>query len=668
MPKSVYLINGFFLRSPIVYFLLAFALFPVSCDQVKLSDARSYYLAGAYHAASETYWKLYRHTSRDESALRGVIAFEMAENYRALNQSARAMAAYGNAIRYGYPDTMMYLSYARMLHREGKYPQALDAYRDFLLMRPDDSLAVNGIQGIVLAREEQLSRYVVQRMELFNSVRSEFSPMLARRDNMLYFTSSRDEATGETKSPVTGMKYNDLFVSEKDVSGAWKKPKRLPDEINTEFDEGTPSITRDGEWMYYTFSGTVSNGSGGTSIYYSKRVNGAWSAGRRLQIVKGDTLSLFAHPALSPSGRYLYFVSDMPGGQGGKDIWRVAIMSGHVIGAPCNLGVTVNSAGDEMFPYMRTDSTLYFSSDGHPGRGGLDLFVAKKTKEDDDWLVSSLPRPLNSTADDFGITFMEDAEEGFFSSNRDDVRGYDHIYSFVYPGTVIMVSGFVVDHEDEFLPGVEVNVAGSDGSLRPLITNRQGEYQFKAARDVTYRLTAVADGFLRQEQSLRTTSEEKDTLYYVDFEMVPYDEPVLLEHIFYDYDRATLRPESKKELDKLAAILREHPEISIELTAHTDRHGDEAYNRDLSARRAQAVLDYLRTSGIDANRLLAVGHGETEPKQVSKSIATQHDFLKEGDRLTEAYIEKLTPSQQAIADQINRRTEFRIPEPTFFTP
>lgn len=656
------------MRSRFTYFLLPFTLLIAACGQANLSDARSHYLSGAYHAASEIYRELYRNTPRSEKALRGVIAFEMAENFRAINQSARAMEAYGNAIRLGYPDTMMYLSYARMLHRERKYSQALDAYRNFLMMQPDHPLAVNGIQGLLMAQQETPSRYEVQRMELFNSTRSEFSPMLTHRDKMLYFTSSREDVSGETKSLVTGLKFNDLFVAEKDVRGNWKKPTRLPDAINTEFDEGTPSFTTDGEWMYYTFSGTDSGKSGVPAIYCSKRVNGTWSAGRPLQLVPSDTLSLFAHPALSPSGSFLYFVSDMAGGMGGKDIWRVSVASDHVTGVPQNLGASVNTVGDEMFPYMRTDSTLYFSSDGHPGRGGLDLLVAKRTQNKEGWQVTSLPQPLNSSADDFGITFMRDAENGFFSSNRDDGRGYDHLYSFVYREATITVSGLVVDQEDESLPGAAVSVEGSDGSMRPLVTNRQGEYQFRAARNVMYMFTVEADGFIKQKQSLRTTSEEKDTLYYVDFEMIPYNKPVILEHIFYDYDRATLRSESKHELDKLAAILRENPEISIEIAAHTDRHGNEAYNRDLSARRAQAVLDYLGVSGIDVGRIQAVGRGETEPMRVRKSIASQYDFLKEGDLLTEAFIEQLIPTQQAIADQINRRTEFRVLPPTFFNP
>ena len=652
----------------ITYLLLAFALLPVSCNQAKLSDARSQYLRGEYHAASETYRKLYRNTPQNEQPLRGVIAFEMAENYRALNQSARAEVAYGNAIRFGYPDTMMHLSYARMLHREGKYREAVDAYRYFLQLQPDHPLAMSGLEGLAMAQHEQPSRYVVRRMDLFNSARSEFSPLLSRRDNMLYFTSSRDEATGETKSPVTGMKYNDLFVSEKDVNGVWKRPKQLSDEINTDFDEGTPSITADGEWMYYTFSDAGVEDPAFPAIYYSKRVNGAWRAGRPLQIGKGDTRSLFAHPAISPSGRHLYFVSDMSGGMGGKDIWRAEIMPGHKVGVPENLGPRINSAGNEMFPYVRNDSMLYFSSDGLPGRGGLDLFVAVNRQQTNDWFVNSLPVPLNSPADDFGITFMQGAEQGFFSSNRDDARGYDHIFSFVYPETIILVTGFAVDQEDEFIRDATVRVEGSDGSQQQFVTNGRGEYQFKATGGTDYLLMASAEGFLNQKKTLRTTAEEKDTTYYVDFEMIPYDKPVVLEHIFYDFNRAVLRPESKRELDKLVAILLAHPEISIELTAHADRQGDEAYNLELSSKRAQAAASYLMESGVEEKRVVAVGRGKTEPKRVSKSIAAQFPFLQEGDVLTDDFIKLLATNQQAIADQINRRTEFRVIEPTFFTP
>ncbi|MEA5129037.1 MAG: OmpA family protein [Proteiniphilum sp.] len=670
----------------------------LSCDQAKLTVAREQYLRGEYHAASETYRKLYRNASREEQAQRGIIAFEMAENYRKLNQSSRAVAAYSNAIRYGYPDTIMYLHYARMLHREGNYGTAAEAYRRFLAFKPDDLLALSGLRGVEQAKDwsENPTRYSVERMELFNSNRGEFSPMLSPDGDRLYFASSREEALGEEKSVITGMKYNDLFRSVKNVHGEWQRPERLNSGVNTGDDEGTPSFSPDGEWMYYTFSGADPGKPTTAKIYLSRRVNGRWSEGHPLEIVKDDSLSVFAHPAISPSGHWLYFVSDMPGGYGGKDIWRAAIRNNHEILSLENLGPDINTAGDELFPYLRNDTTLYFSSDGHPGMGGLDLFVGvtagrgtgrlgdwetgrpgdRETGRLGDrgtgglggevkgeWRVRNLQSPLNSSADDFGITFEQKGEKGFFSSNRNDVRGYDHIYSFVYPEVIAWVEGFVVDPEDEFIPGAIVTAVGSDGSQLRFVTGKEGEYRFKAARGVDYLLMASVDGFLNQKQKLSTDPVEKDTLYYVDFEMIPYNKPVILENIFYDFDRATLRPESKEELDQLITMLNEYPSITIELAAHTDRKGSDEYNFDLSLRRAQSVVNYLIAHGIDPQRLSAHGFGKTRPAKVTKKIAGQFDFFEEGYLLTEKFIETLTTDQQGIADQINRRTSFEVIDP-----
>jgi len=658
-----------YLRNEIIsFFLIVVASLLLSCDQTKLSDARAQYAAGEYHAASRSYQDLYRRTPRDHHALRGVISFEMAENYRNLNQSARALIAFGNAIRFGYPDTTMFLRYAQILHREGSYPLAADAYHRFLQMRPGDVMALNGIRGTEMAQEwsRHPTRYVVQPIGLFNSRHAEFSPMLAHNDQVLYFTSSREEALGEAESPVTGMKYNDLFHSSKNSRGEWQKPKRIESEINSGFDEGTPSLTRDGDQMFYTFSSA--DQAHPTAIYLSRRINGVWTAGRPLQIAEGDSISVFAHPAVSPSGRSLCFVSDMPGGYGGMDIWRVFITpAGEVLNRE-NLGPEINSPGNEMFPYMRDDTTIYFSSDGHPGMGGLDLFKAVQSHDSDKWKIHNLGSPLNSSADDFGITFEQEREKGFFSSGRNDVRGHDHLYSFELSEIKTLVEGFVVDREDQFIPRASLSVIGSDGSQRQFRTSSEGEYRFAAERGVDYLFMATAEGFLNQKQSLRTSSAQRDTLYYVDFEMTPYDKPVILENIYYDFNRATLRPESKEELDGLVALLTDHPEISIELTAHADRKGGDDYNRVLSLHRAQSVVAYLTSNGIDGKRLSASGEGKTNPKRVSRVIAASNDFLNEGDLLTEEFIEQLTPQQQERADQINRRTEFRVLSNRFLTP
>lgn len=653
------------IQSKHIVSLLLLVIF-TGCKPVKLSDARMQYLRGEYFAASETYRKVYRKLKQNERPMRGVVAFEMAEAYRHLNSSQRAITSYANAIRYGYPDTLMFLHYAQMLHRDGKYKQAETAYQDYLKLNPNDYMAINGLRGIELALtlQDKSSRYIVRRMDIFNSNRGEFSPLLAQDDAMLYITSSREDARGDTISAITGMKNNDVFVASKNDKGEWQKPEIITSEINTKSDEGSPTISPDGNYMYYTFSPVSDVKPTTTKIYYSLRGAGTFSAGQELVINDADTTSLFAHPSVSPSGDYLYFVSDMAGGYGGKDIWRAGL-SGNTVLFIENMGSDINTPGDEMFPYVRNDSTLYFSSTGHPGLGGLDLFRATRNRNNDGWNVSNMGVPVNSSADDFGITFEKEKEKGFFSSNRGDARGRDHIYSFEYPDVNVFVEGFAVDKEDQFIQGASISVIGADGSQQNFTTKKDGTYSFRAERGVNYLFMASAKDFLNVKKTLYTTPEEKDTTYYVDFEMSPYTKPVILENIFYDFDKATLRPESKEELDGLIALLNDNPEIVIELSAHTDRKGSEEYNQKLSLRRAQSVVDYLINSGIDERRLQAAGYGELQPKEVTKGMGEKFDFLKEGEILTEEYIENLLPEQQEIADQINRRTEFKVIETNF---
>ena len=656
------------------YLLLLTVLLAISCNRVRLSDARSHYVRGEYHEAVTVYRRLYRQTPREEGALRGVIAFEMAENYRQLSRPSHAATAYGNAIRYGYPDRVSFLRLAQMLHREGDYPKAVDAYRHYLAFMPGDQIAVVGLRGAEQSMAEagqsgiESSRFLVRRMELFNSSRSDFSPLLAHDDERLYFTSSREEIPGEERSAVTGTKYHDLYLSERNSRGEWQKPERIESALNTGFDEGIASVTADGDLMFYSVTAAGTDQSALPGIYLSRRINGIWSAGSRLNLMIGDSLSLFAHPAVSGSGALLYFVSDMPGGEGGKDIWVAHLNNRQEVIKLENAGAAVNTPGDEMFPVWRDDTTLYFSSDGHPGRGGLDLFRAVKSHAGNEWRLQHLPPPLNSSADDFGITFEQGKERGFFSSNRDDARGYDHIYSFELVKRVLQVEGFVVDRADRLIPGATIDVVGSDGLRLRLATNREGIYHFTAAEGVAYLFLAQAEGFLNRKQSLDPVSAGNDTICYVDFEMTPYDRPVILEHIFYDFDRAVLRAESKDELDNLLQIMHEHPEIRVELSAHTDHKGSDSYNDELSLRRARSVVDYLTTEGIAPERLLPVGQGKSEPKRVDSNLVSKHPFLSEGACLTEEYIGTLLPAQQAVADQLNRRTEFRVLPPTLITP
>lgn len=647
--------------------LAAIGLSTVSCKQVKLADADRHFVNGEYFEAASKYRILYRKTPPKDRELRGVIAYRLAESYRLINNVPAANAAYANAIRYNPADTLIRLQYARTLQKAGSYKQAGDQYNTFLESYPGFRFAENGLQGSKQAPEmkQNPTKYKIKKMDVFNSRRSEFSPMLLPPDyTTLYITTSRDDVLGEGKSPITGVNNNDLFVSKLDDQEKWTKPESAGP-VNTEFDEGVPSFTATGNTMFYTFAKQDSVGPSSAAIYKSRRDGGAWATGTRLDISGTDSSYVYAHPAVTPSGNHLYFVSDMKGGYGGKDIWRGILTEDDQVIAIENLGPEINTAGDEMFPHMRNDSTLYFSSDGHVGMGGLDIYKAILNPKTGRWKTENMGFPINSQGDDFGITFFGEKEAGFFTSNRGEAKGADHIYSFEYPTVKVAVEGFIVDKDDEFVPNAVIRVVGNDGTNEKFNGKPDGTYRLQVNRGINYVLLASADGYLNSKRDLRTVDIEKDSLYYVDFVLYNINKPAVLENIFYDFDKASLRDESKKELDELIELLEINPNVTIELSAHTDRKGTQEYNQRLSQRRAQSVVDYLIDHRISSDRLIVAGYGKLQPKVVTKNLAKNYDFLEEEDILDEDFIENLTPEQQEIADQINRRTEFKVLSVTY---
>lgn len=647
----------------ILLFLTALLLF--SCKSAKLSDAEEKQRIGEYFEAAAIYRKVYTKTSPQKRDLRGYIAYRMAECNRLINNTPRATSAYMNALRYDYPDSIVSLRLGQMYQKSGKYMDAIRHYNDFLLLNPESQLALNGIKGSELAPQwkQNPSRYIVKRMEKFNSRRGEFSPMLyGDKYDQLYFTSSRtpkgaNKDKDETISAITGQRNNDFFLVKQDEQGNWLAPVELEDEVNTEFDEGTPSFSKDGNTMYYTYCAQDPEGPRTSEIYVSTRSSAKWGKGTRASIVK-DSVTALGHPAVSPDGKYLYYVSDAVGGFGGKDIFRSRLV-GNDFGPMENLGPDINTPGDEMFPYVRDSVTLYFASNGHPGMGGLDLFKATQDSTGK-WHVENLKAPINSMGDDFGITFEGDKEKGFFSSNRNDARGYDHLYSFELPVITIFIEGIVSDVDENPIEDATVRIVGKDGLNEKVLAKKDGTYRVELERDIRYVMMASARGYLNQNFELKTGPEEKNETYIVDFYLSPISKPVVIENIFYDFDKATLRPESQKALDEMIKMLNDNPNVTIELGAHTDRKGSDQYNERLAQRRAQSVVDYLIAGGIEKERLEAKGYGESIPKVINKKMAKNYDFLNEGDVLTEEFILTLTPEQQEIADQINRRTEFKV--------
>lgn len=647
-----------------VYIIVCLLLTAVAagCRTPKLSEADAQFQRGEYYDASVTYKKVYNKLrKKEERPQRGEVAFKMGRCYRLLNMSARASAAFQNALRYEYPDSTTHFMLAQALHADGKYTAALRSYDKYLEFCPDDSLAINCAEGCRTAQEIRArgSRYVVKQAKLFNSRRADFCPMYLGADcDQIYYTSTTEKATGDKKSEITGMKNADVFFSKKNEKGEWERPEPVEGELNTEFDEGIVAFSPDAQTMYLTKARRELNAPTSVEIYTSTRSDAKWSAPVKFEIT-ADTLSTFGHPAVSPDGEYLYFVSDMPGGYGGKDIWRISLKERQ--GSLVNLGPDINTEGNDDFPYVRSDGSLYFSSDGHPGMGGLDIFRATAVGDPVDlrWKVENMGFPINSAGDDFGITFGK-GEDGFFSSNRGDARGYDHIYSFEYDPVRITIEGLVMDKDEEPVKNAIIRIVGNDGSNQKEVARNDGSFSFALQRGVKYVMLAGAKGYLNQKQEFASDSTMEDANYWVEFILPSISKPSVVENIFYDYDKADLRPESKTALNELIAVLHDNPNVTIEMASHTDRWGSDAYNINLSERRAKSVVDYLVENGISRDRLQPHGYGKSRPKTVTKRIARLYPQFKEGDILTEEFIKTLSEEDQQAADQINRRTEFSV--------
>lgn len=646
------------MRNKLSLIIAVICLVLTGCRGPKLATADEQMARGEYYDASKTYRKIYNKlTKKADRPLRGEVAFKMGNAHRKLSQSARAAAAYQNAIRYGYPDTLAQLYLAEMLHADGKYSQAVRAYQEYLMQNPRSSAAINGLKGALIADSlrSNPNRYIVKSARLFNSRRSDFSPMF--NDEILYFTTTNEKVVGDKRSEITGMKKSDIWMARKNERGEWLRPEAVEGDLNSEMDEGIMSFSPDGNTMYLTVARRMPDRHTGVEIYTSSRSDASWSKAVKFDITS-DTISSFGHPSVSPDGKYLYFTSDMPG-FGGKDIWRINLQER--AGSLENLGEQINTPGDEVFPYAVSDSILIFSSNGHPGMGGLDLFRAT-LQPDGNWNISNMGAPLNSNADDFGMTYdPHKPNSGYFSSNRGDGRGYDHLFSFELPDLKINLSGWVMDVDEEPVPNAVIRIVGNDGTIQKTAARPDGSFSFPLQRGVSYVMMAGAKGYLNARQQFTADTAAVDAEYEVDFMLASLSKPNIVENIFYDFDKATLRPESTQALDELVQLLKDNPNITIEMASHTDRVGTEEYNIDLSQRRAKSVIDYLIAAGIAPDRLQYQGYGKSRPKTVTKRVARLYPQFKEGDILTEEYILALPEeADREAADQINRRTEFQV--------
>ena len=626
-----------------------------------------FYAVGDYYDAAAQYRKAYTQTPNKERELKGQRAMKMAECYRRILLTNKAITAYNNAVRYKQDDSLTHFYLGQLHLKNGNYKEAARQFQTAMDSLPQSDphwqLAKTGLHSaqMVPLWKKETSPYTVKRENQFNSRRAEFSPMLAGDDNeQLFFTSTRNQAQGDEYSGITGSKAADIFMAQKDDKGKWGKPQAIDSELNSAFDEGVCSFSPDGRTMYLTQCKTDANYPRYATIVASSRSDATWSKPTEITISK-DTLTSFAHPAVSPDGEWLYFVSDMPGGLGGYDIWRCRLFGNNEVGTIENLGPLVNTAGDEKFPAFRPNGDFYFSSDGHPGMGGLDIYILKKGARNLEYPVA----PLNSQGDDFGMTFEGRYNRGYFSSNRGDTRGYDHIYSFYNPEIVQTVKGWVYEQDGYELTAAQVYMVGNDGTNLKLSVRGDGSFTQEIKPGVDYVFLGTCKGFLNHQEQLRVEPVTKSEEYVLQFPLANISAPVLIENIFYDFDKATLRPESQTALDELVNLLNENPNITIELSAHTDYKGSDQYNERLSQRRAESVVNYLIAHGIASDRLTPKGYGEGKPKKIKRKVAEKYPFLKEGDVLKEEFVVQLPEEQQEQCNQLNRRTEFIVLRTTY---
>ena len=658
-------------------------------QRVKRADKK--FAIGEYYNAADLYKQCYsRLNTKTDRELKGYVAFKQGECYRILN-NPRAVNCYNNALRckYQLQDSTLFLNAGLALQYQGKYKDAAKNYELYLQAHPDNYVARAGKYACNKIDEwkKEGSRYKASEAKEFNQKRTgNFAPMfIGDQTDALMFTSNRQEKQTGTKklkrpSNVTGQQLFQLYQTRKNAAGEWGEISLAEGLYGSPESEqqndsskqagtaeiGVCSFTRDGRTMYFTYSKPINGKDLGAKIYRSERASGEWSEPQEVKLFADSSITV-GHPALNATADTLYFVSDAPGGEGGKDIW-MAELDGDAWVNVQPLGKGINTPADEMFPYVHEDGSLFFASNGHPGYGGLDIFKAYRDTTRTDttiWVLYNMGPTFNGIGDDFGITFAGNSQDGFFSSNRGDKKGFDKIYRFWLPEMEFIAEGTVNDELGNPISDAKLRLVGSDGTISKVSARRDGTYKIKLKKDVKYVMLATARGFLNAKQQWNTLDLKDSKTYTMDFALSPVSRPVKMENIFYEFGRWELTKASEEELDKLVKLLNDNPNITIELSAHTDLKGSDELNNELSQKRAQSCCDYLIVHGIEKERLTPVGYGESKPVIADKTLNQKYPWIPVEQTLDEAFIMSLPTDKQEICHQINRRTEFKVIKTTY---
>ena len=640
-----------------------------------------------YFNAIELYKKAYTKAKKKEE--KATVIFAIAECYRLTGDTKQAEAWYIKAIKANYTNPLAKLYLADAKKAQEKYEEAQTEYTNYQTDVPGDRRGENGVKSCELATKWKANptRYKVDNMVLINSKDPDFCPTYAdKKYNKLYFTSMRPGVTGGGMDGTLGEFYSDIFETQMDKNGRWSTPTPLPAPVNTADNEGLTSVTKKGDMLFFTRCLAAKNVNSLNQLWVSTKKGNVWGEPEKLPFCN-DT-NKFASPAVSAGGTILIFSSDLPGGQGGNDLWMSTFdKKEKKWGTPVNLGPDINTPGNEVFPYLHDDGTLYFSSDGHLGMGGLDIFRAEKKGKGEWTNVTNLKSPINSAGDDFGIIFEGSKERGYFSSNREGTKGADDIWSFVLPPLLFAINGSVTDCKNkDGVEGIIVKLLGSDGSSVQTKTDAEGHYKFAengTARFVnpntSYVITTdvgkdnvtkkAPNGFLNSESKLKVTTvgvEDAKTFKGLNFCMKPIEKEIRFPDVNYDLAKWDLTPQAQDSLNFLYQTLIDNPTFVIELSSHTDYRGPDKDNQILSEKRAQSCVEYLVSKGIPAERMKAKGYGEKRPLEVRDASGAVLYTL------SESYIDKETKGQPKEVYEAmmakNRRTVFSVLSKDYVNP
>ncbi|RLD45409.1 MAG: hypothetical protein DRI89_01065 [Bacteroidetes bacterium] len=626
-----------------------------------------------YSLAIDKYKKAYTKVKKDKEEKNRITA-QLAICYWYTGNYKRAEASYKRLVNADWAKRVpeVLLRYGEVLKINGKYEDAIEQYNAYALRAPEDPRGKLGAETAALIPEwlENPSKYEVTNVKKINSRESDFAPAFTTENyNEIVFTSNREGSTGKEIDDWTAQSFTDLFVAKMDRVDEWSAPVLFDDTetINTNGNEGSATLNSKFNTIYYTKCPNSVQQESGCQVYKSKRTGRNWGKPEMVEIRGVDTMSTIGQPTVSNGELIIYFASDRKGGLGGRDIW-IAFRESKTeeFGRPMNLGDVINTAGDEMFPFLRNDSTLYFASDGHGGMGGLDIFVTTIDTAGNWGKPQNLKYPMNSNLDDFGVCWHPEEEYGYLSSNRKGTRGKEDIWYFIQPPLEFTLSGIIKDDRTlMFIEGALVNLVGSNGLSVTTRTNENGFYTFGESQlqpNTTFEILVTKINYFNEKGTMTTVGVEFSKDFERDFVLQPIPaEPIVLPEILYDLAKWNLKPQYQDSLQGLIQTLRDNPNLVIELAAHTDTRDSDERNDILSQRRAQSVVDYLIIRGIDPQRLVAKGYGEHVPLTLNKDMVRDGFLFTEGITLDEDYINSLvTNKEKETAHQMNRRTEFKV--------